>query len=226
MMSNLSQIAIGFGNGSVTIVRGDLVHDRGAKQRIVFESEEPITGLKMRNESSIMTLYISTTSRILKLIITGRGQNQAARVVEDSGCAVGCMTLDKSNDDIIIVRDDAIYYYGVDGRGPCYAYDGPKNLVTTFNHYVALACPPAVSSKSMRDNSLQSFGGAQANDIFNTSTFTLLDTSLKFIAHSESLVSQVKWVIKIWGDLFTVTVDGKVSLHRISSRVCLSNSGN
>jgi hypothetical protein len=219
-LDDLSQLAIGFANGSVTVVRGDLVHDRGAKQRTVHESEEPITGVEFREESRLTTLYVSTTSRILKLVISGRGQGQAARAVEDSGCGVGCMTLDKRTGDIVVVRDDAIYYYGVDGRGPCYAYDGPKSLVAIYEDYVALVSPPT-SSTPAKTNILRRFGGAQADELFNTSTFTLLDTGLKFVAHSESLVSQVKTLFMTWGDLFTLTQDGKVGLPRINQNFLL-----
>ncbi|KAL2069728.1 hypothetical protein VTL71DRAFT_14407 [Oculimacula yallundae] len=208
-LDDLSQLAVGFANGSVTVVRGDLVHDRGAKQRTVHESEEPITGLEFRDEERVMTLYIATTSRILKLAISGR-QGQAARAVEELGCAVGCMTLDKRTGDIVVVRDDAIYYYGIDGRGPCYAHDGLKSLVTVFGAYVALVSPPSTNTSTAKSNGLRRFGGAQAEDIFNTSTFTLLETGLKFVAHSESLVSQIKTLFKIWGDLFALTQDGKI----------------
>ncbi|CZS97412.1 related to PEP5 protein [Rhynchosporium agropyri] len=208
-LDDLSQLAVGFANGSITVVRGDLVHDRGARQRTVHESEEPITGLEFRDEERIMTLYISTTSRILKLSVSGR-QGQAARSVEELGCAVGCMTLDKRTGDIVVVRDDAIYYYGIDGRGPCYAHDGPKSLVTVFGAYVALVSPPSTNISPAKSNGLRRFGGAQAEDIFNTSTFTLLETGLKFVAHSESLVSQIKTLFKIWGDLFALTQDGKI----------------
>lgn len=120
------------------------------------------------------------------------------------------MTVDKRNGDIVVVRDDAIYYYGVDGRGPCFAYDGPKSLVEIYNDYIALVSPPATMPATTRSNTLRRFGGSQADDIFNTSTFTLLDTDLKFVAHSESLVSQIKALFTIWGDLFTLTQDGKV----------------
>lgn len=201
---------MGFANGSVTVIRGDLVHDRGAKQRTVHESEEPITGLEFREESKLTTLYVSTTSRILKLVISGKGQGQPAKNVEDAGCGAGCMTVDKRNGDIVVVREDAIYYYGVDGRGPCYAYDGPKSLVTIYGDYVALVSPAA--NTTSLSSTLRRFGGMKADDIFNTSTFTLLDTDLKFVAHSESLVSQVKTLFSIWGDLFSLTLDGKVSL--------------
>ncbi|KAI1006523.1 Vacuolar protein sorting-associated protein 11 [Podosphaera aphanis] len=209
-VDDLSQLAFGFGNGSVTVIRGDLVHDRGAKQRTIFDSEEPITGLELRDEYLVPTLYIATTSRVLKLIISARGQSNLVKTVEDAGCALGCMTFDKKNGDIVVVRDDAIYYYGVDGRGPCYAYDGPKSMVTVYKDYITLASPPGAASKSVRGSNLLRLGGAQADEIFNTSTFTILDTGLKFIAHSESLVSQVKIQFIIWGSLFTLMQNGKI----------------
>ena len=207
---------MGFANGSVTVIRGDLIHDRGARQRIVHESEEPITGLVFRADAGLTTLFVATTARILKLVISGRGQGQPARTLEDSGCGVGCMTVDDDTGDIVVARDDAIYYYGIDGRGPCIGCDGPKSLVAIYGDYIALVSPPAASHSSSKSNNLRRFGGSQADEIFNTSTFTLLDTDLKFIAHSESLVSEVRALFVIWGDLFTLTQNGKV---RISTHI-------
>jgi hypothetical protein len=196
----------------VTVIRGDLIHDRGAKQRIVHESEEPITGLVFRADSGLTSLFVATTARILKLVISGRGQGQPARTLEDAGCGVGCMTVDSDTGDIVVARDDAIYYYGVEGRGPCIGCEGPKSLVGIYGDYIALVSPPAASNSSLKSSNLRSFGGSQADEIFNTSTFTLLDTDLKFIAHSESLVSEVRALFVIWGDLFTLTQNGKVCI--------------
>ena len=207
-LDDLSQLAVGFANGAVTVIRGDLIHDRGAKQRIVFESEEPITGVEFRENSKLTTLYVATTNRILKLVISGKGQGQPARALEDTGCGVGCMTVDRRSGDIVVVRDDAIYHYGPDGRGPCYAYDGPKSFVTVYGDYIALVSPPATAVTN-KSSALRRFGG-QADEIFNTSTFTLLDTDLKFVAHSQSLISVVKTIFIAWGDLYMLTQDGKV----------------
>ncbi|KAI9744891.1 MAG: hypothetical protein M1818_001816 [Claussenomyces sp. TS43310] len=211
-LGDLSQLAVGFANGAVTVVRGDLIHDRGAKQRTVFESEEPITAVEFRDVAKLTTLYVATTSRILKLVISGKGQGQPAKTIEDSGCGVGCMTVDKQNGDVVVVRDDAIYYYGLEGRGPCFGYEGPKSLVEIYGDYVALVCPPASSAVS-QSNALRRFGGTHTDEIFSTSTFTLLDTDLRFVAHSESLVSNVKALFMIWGDLFTLTQDGKIQRY-------------
>ncbi|CAG7932361.1 unnamed protein product [Penicillium olsonii] len=208
---DLSQVAIGFANGSVTIIRGDLIHDRGARQRIVFESEEPITGLEVQN-GAITTLYISTTSRILTLVIAGRGQGQPARVLEDTGCGLGCMTLDKEGGDILIAREDAVYTYGPRGRGASYAFESPKTSIDAFRDYVALVCPPKAGSG--KSDPLRKYTANPGEEIFGTTTFTLLDTDLKFIAHSEALVSPMKQIFMEWGQLFLLTTDGKIFRYR------------
>jgi tetratricopeptide (TPR) repeat protein len=61
-----------------------------------------------------------------------------------------------------------------------------------------------------RSNPLRTFGIAPADDVFNTSSFTLLNTELRFVAHQEQLTSQVKAIISEWGDLFVFTIDGKI----------------
>uniref|UniRef100_A0A093VNI3 Vacuolar protein sorting-associated protein 11 like n=1 Tax=Talaromyces marneffei PM1 TaxID=1077442 RepID=A0A093VNI3_TALMA len=173
-LEDLSQVAVGFANGSVAIIRGDLINDRGARQRIVFESQEPITGLEVQHGHTITTLFIATTNRILTLTIAGRGQGQPARVLEDAGCALGCMALDKETGDILIAREDAIHTYGLRGRGPSFAYDSPKHSLNLFKGYVALVCPPKTAAS--KSDPLHRFSVGQTDDIFNTTTFTFLDT--------------------------------------------------
>jgi vacuolar protein sorting-associated protein 11 len=207
----LSQIAVGFANGAVAVIRGDLIHDLGTKQRIVFESEEPVTGVQLATDEKLTTLFVSTTSRILKLGLSKKGQGLPPKTVEDQGCAVGCMALDKSTGDVVVAREDAIYTYRLDGRGPPKAYESPKSLVAISRQYIALACPPA--SSNMRDPSAmrRRFGVSASDTIFNASSFVLLEPDLRVVAHTETLISPVKYIFDIWGDLFTLTQEGKVS---------------
>ena len=208
LLDNLSQLAVGFANGAVTLIRGDLINDRGAKQRTVFESEEPITGVEFRQDPTTQ-LYLATTGRILTLTISGKGQGQPAKVLEDTGCAVGCMTFDETNGDIVVVRDDAIQYYGANGRGPSYAYEGPKQLVNIFGDYLAIVSPPRASHPSGMSG-LRRFGGGRAEDMFMTSTFALVDADLKYFAYTEDLPSQINALFIEWGDLFLLTNEGKL----------------
>ena len=208
VVDDLSQVAVGFANGSVTVIRGDLIHDRGTKQRTVFESEDPITALQVR-QGPMTTLYIATTGRLSSIIISGKGQGQAVRTVDNRGCGVGCMTQDLESGDIVVARDDAIYYYGQGGRGPSYAFDGPKTMVMMFRDYVGLVCPPRVAQVS-KSKTFRRLGVEGVDDLFSSSSFTLLDTDLKYIAHAESLPSQIKEAFVEWGELFLLTTEGKL----------------
>lgn len=245
---------MGFGNGSITLIRGDLVHDRGTKQRVIFENEEPITSLCFSPASSQLsgpyrnipgadggdTLYVATTARILTLVTAGKGAGQPARVLENQGCGVGCMAtaIDRSDEratvneggDVVVARDDALYFYGPNGRGACYSYEGPKQLVEIFRNYVALVTPPSSRPSTAVQSSragvsgtlkrlMQGSSGSDGDDPFDLTKFTLLDTELKFIAHSERLAAGVRQVFTSWGDLFVLTLGGKLyRYHEISLR--------
>ena len=208
VLDDLSQVAVGFANGAVTVIRGDLIHDRGTKQRTVFESEYPITALEVR-EGSTTVLFIATTSQICSLVISGKGQGQQVRSVDSQGCGVSCMTLDNESKDIIIARDDAIYYYDLKGRGPSFAFEGPKKLIRMYKDYVGLICLPRVAQLS-KSKTFRRLGGNEVDELMSSTSFTLLDTDLRYIAHTESLPSQVKELFVEWGELFLLTLDGKL----------------
>ncbi|KAF2767555.1 vacuolar protein sorting-associated protein 11 [Teratosphaeria nubilosa] len=211
--ADMAQVAVGFGNGAVTVVRGDFIHDRGTKQRTVFESEEPITGLEFC-EANQTALYIATTSHIRVLIISGSKQGTPARNLDDHGCAVGCMTLEPGSRDIIVARDDAIYMYSLRSKSPAYAYEGAKKLVGVHKDNILVVSPP--KSNSFAANALRTFGGAQAEGLLNSSTFTILNPDLKLIAYQDTLNSQVNAIFSIWGDVFLLGIDGK--LYRYHER--------
>lgn len=141
------------------------------------------------------------------------------------------MTIDRRTGEIVVARDDAIYYYTIDGRGPPRAYDAPKSLISVYDDYVALVSPASALGGSGGDgggasgaagggNALRRrFGtsAAAADVLFNTSTFALLETDLKVVAHSETLLSPVKSIFQLWGSLCVLTLDGKVRLYREKS---------
>lgn len=208
VLDDLTQVAIGFANGSVTIVRGDFIHDRGTKQRTVFESEDSITGLDVR-QGATKVLYIATTGKISSLVISGKGQGQPVRTVDNRGCSVDCMTYDSTTGDLIVAREDAVYYYGVNGRGPSFALDGPKRLIKLYKHYVALICPPRVAQLSSTAT-FRRLGAGDMDDLLGNPSFTLLDTDLRYVAFTESLPAQPRDVFIFANELLLLTEQGKL----------------
>jgi hypothetical protein len=125
------------------------------------------------------------------------------------------MTIDNNTRDVVVAREDGIYYYGLHGRGPVFAYEGPKQSISIFKDYVAVVSPPqatrTVSTVARAATApLRALGIHQADDPFSFSSFTVLNPDLKFISHQESVKSQIRLLFMEWDDLFMLTLDGKV----------------
>ena len=142
------------------------------------------------------------------MIISGKGQGQPARTLDEHGCAVGCMTKDPTTNDLVIARDDAVYTYAPRGRGASYAYEGAKSMIEMYKDYVMLVSPP--KNNLDRSTPMRAFGSGQADDLFNTSTFAILNPDLKIIAHSEAIPAQVHALFTAWGDVYALSLDGRL----------------
>ncbi|KAJ8096870.1 hypothetical protein POJ06DRAFT_45500 [Lipomyces tetrasporus] len=213
---DLSAIALGLANGNVILVRGDLLNDKGLKQKVIFESSDPVTGLAFYEASKTSLLYIATTTRILTIFTSGKSQGLPARVLEDKGCGSGCMALKKPTGEILVARDDAIYFYTPYGRGPCYMYDGPKDSIFVYKSYCAVVSLSAASSDASVQSSLRRFVGSvpSRDDPFGTTKFTILDTENKFVAYTGHFVDGVKAIFAEWGDLYVLGGDGQLYRHQ------------
>jgi len=101
---------------------------------VVYESLEPITGLGFEEQSltlgapegdkPTLSLFIVTTNRILSAPVSSKGE---ARTIDELGCGLGCAVMDWERRAMVVARDEAIYLYGPEGRGACYAYEGESS---------------------------------------------------------------------------------------------------
>jgi vacuolar protein sorting-associated protein 11 len=107
----------------VLLLKGDMLNSRHPKQRVVFESEEPVTALGFNEDARQTLLYIVTTNRIMTYSTSGKGQGSPARLLDALGCALGCVAY-RDDGEMIVGRDDAIYLYGGESKGAVYALEG------------------------------------------------------------------------------------------------------
>jgi len=100
------------------------------KARVIHESSEPITGLGFResttkseaSQSIPLSLFIVTVNRILSVLVSGKGGEP--RLLDETGCGLGCAALNAERSEMIMARDEAIQEYGPDGHGPSYTFEG------------------------------------------------------------------------------------------------------
>ncbi|KAI8930083.1 hypothetical protein BC831DRAFT_441260 [Entophlyctis helioformis] len=218
---NMTQVAVGLENGIVILYRGDLSRPRHSKTVVVHEGSE--------TDGMETTLYIVTLARILGCVTTGKDVKQ--NILEEQGTEIGLSlaTPYERDQEMAMARNEAVYFYGPDGRGPCFIIDGEKSHMTWFRGYLVLV------SKEMplRANVLTEFGNASesafspdADSALSRSwpsggptpghVLTIYDLKSKFIAYRGSFgtrrfdASPIKHVLAEWGELFVVTKENKM----------------
>jgi vacuolar protein sorting-associated protein 11 len=192
------------------------------KAKLIYSSSEPVTGLGFRPPSAVTSstekrstlLFLVTTSRVLSYVASGKG-GAIPDVLDDIGAALNCSVVMPSGD-VVIARDEAVYVYGPEGRGACYALDGTKSSVHAYGNSIVIVSPPFIPSAASNSATVRDYVARNANagrdymgsDISKVSIF---DLELKFIAHSGTYTEGVRDVFCEWGDVFVLTNDGKVS---------------
>ncbi|WWC88408.1 uncharacterized protein L201_003319 [Kwoniella dendrophila CBS 6074] len=262
LTSNLSHLAIGLGDGTVLLYKHLLQSlttsptslNSLPKARVIHESNEPITGLGFRepNYSSSPTshqssgssssnigisLFIVTTNRILSAPVSGnsKGSSSETRTIDELGCGLGCAIMDWRRKEMIVARDEAIYLYNNEGRGACYAYEGPKSSIAIYQHNLIIISPPFYPSANSASATVRHYVSKQSNittssnGVSNTSTsdiskVTVFDLQNKLISYSGTYRDGVREVFCQWNGIFVFGGNGKLtklSEHTTSAKLAV-----
>jgi hypothetical protein len=240
LTSNLSHLAIGLGDGTVLLYRHLLQSLTTSptsltslpKARIVHESQEPITGLGFRepvsssaskasapNNTAQLSLFIVTISRVLCAAVSGRVGE--VRTIDELGAGLGCTSMDWDKREMIIARDEAIYLYGTEGRGACYAYDGmslfrteanitgPKSAIAVYKHNLIITSPPFFPTAGSNSATVRHFvsSGGSNSDV---SKVTIFDLQNKLISYSGTFKDGIREVFCQWSGIFVLGGNNKV----------------
>ncbi|KAG1895743.1 uncharacterized protein F5891DRAFT_984046 [Suillus fuscotomentosus] len=157
LSSALSFLAIGLADGTVLLYR-HLDQPMSSttslttlpNTRIIHESSpESITGLGFREFSgptnadakdNNLHLFIVTTNSVYLYHVSGKGGRVSSVLLDDIGCGLGYVVMDWRAENIVLVRDEEVYTYGLQGRELPYGYearvaggDGDASRVTAFD---------------------------------------------------------------------------------------------
>ncbi|KAJ8916872.1 hypothetical protein NQ315_005879 [Exocentrus adspersus] len=200
----LQLMAIGFVDGSLIIYRGDITRDRSSKQKFLRNSSTVITGLAFKSTASTICLFVATENSVNVYNITHKDKEQKTQL-DNVGCVKKCCVLAESMQEshFMIGRNDAIYCYTSDGRGPCYAVEGEKVMLEWFRTYLIII------SKTNRPTSLTSMSNEIQNNVSQGDLITVLDIHNKFIVFSATM-PKIKAVLSEWGVFYILDEDNNV----------------
>ncbi|ODV92546.1 hypothetical protein CANCADRAFT_88871 [Tortispora caseinolytica NRRL Y-17796] len=202
---DFSFLAFGFANGTIVIARGDLIHDRGVKQRIALDGSDPITGLFFAHANRRYPIfYVSTTSKLFTIDSTGRTR-EPLRVLDETGCALGCMAFDSENQSILVARDSSISLYDSDGRLPNISFESSKQSAFFFNNYLALSAPTDSDASPDVSSVLNTIS---YNNISQRSTkVVIIDTHNHIIAYTSYFPSGIRSIFYNNSELYILSLD-------------------
>ncbi|KAJ3270632.1 Vacuolar protein sorting-associated protein 11 [Terramyces sp. JEL0728] len=141
VLDNLTQVAIGLENGVVILIRGDVSRDRVTKSRIVHEGTEIIAGLGFREDENGVFLYIATMARVLICPTTVSKEPILLDVIA-SEAGNTALTPQERNQDMLIANQEAVYFYGPEGKGPGYLMTVSKEITNVDVRSSEVAAKP------------------------------------------------------------------------------------
>ncbi|EIN07034.1 hypothetical protein PUNSTDRAFT_114539 [Punctularia strigosozonata HHB-11173 SS5] len=225
LSATLSYLAIGMGDGTVIVYRhldqslfsGSSSLTSLPKPRVIHESPtEPITGLGFREpteDNLNVHLLIVTTNRVLSYQASGRGSGGAAAVVDEIGAGLGCSTMDWHAKDMVVARDEAIYLFGTEGRGQCYAYEGQKMSIHTHLNYLVIVSPPFAPSASSASATVRNFvarSGVTSGANADVTKVTVFELENGIIGYSGTFPGGVREIFSAWDEIYILPNDGKL----------------
>lgn len=138
---SLTCIAVGYTSGKVILIRGDLLRDRGLKQRVIYEGSDPITGIHYNRFEQI--LYATTTSKVITILTTGRNQGKALRILANkSGVNVDCSDIEPRSAKLIVADDEGFRFYNHISKAHVINFNIPKRkILRLFKDYLLVVSP-------------------------------------------------------------------------------------
>ncbi|KAH3903196.1 tethering complex subunit PEP5 SCDLUD_000814 [Saccharomycodes ludwigii] len=198
----LNCIAVGYTDGSIILIRGDIYRDRGSKQRIIYydSQKEPITNLALEESSTY--LFVSTTSKIMVFSTHGRNNKQPDLILNnENGVDLYCGQIDLLQKNFICVTKDSLDTYTFKGEKKSLSLDVPSKtqLFQIDENRILL-----VSDVDSSSYTSKAFSGMTNNSV------NILDIRNKLVSMSAFIPSQVIHI-------FTFKFDGIPSIMLFSS---------
>ncbi|XP_050531925.1 vacuolar protein sorting-associated protein 11 homolog [Daktulosphaira vitifoliae] len=200
-------MAVGFIDGSIVLYKGDLSRDRNSKPKVLKNLGQEITGMAFKYVvNNQWYLFVSTASSVQQFNLSSK-DSYPMTVLDAVGCDFKCSVLVNGPDGhFMIAKEDAIYCYTVDSRGPCYVVGGQKIILHWFRSYLIIVSKDSGKSH----NTVTVSSTTKHSDEIAAVSLTILDIQNKFIVFTTTM-REIISVLSEWGSLYVLTASGSLS---------------
>uniref|UniRef100_A0A1I8J5J3 Vacuolar protein sorting-associated protein 11 homolog n=1 Tax=Macrostomum lignano TaxID=282301 RepID=A0A1I8J5J3_9PLAT len=193
---NLSCLLLGFSTGVVQLHRGDV------------------------SESRVTTVFATTDKSVFALVITAKDHVTKICLESNFGAAPCCTCLSESDPDpqLVVANRTVAYFYNMDGRGACTAFDMEIEQLRWFRSYLV-----ALGKRGSITTAAGSQQQQQSNALKDTHMLTVYETRHKFAAMYNPFRGGVRAILAEWGSLLLLTADCR--LHCLTEKDAASKMG-
>ncbi|XP_055606181.1 vacuolar protein sorting-associated protein 11 homolog [Uranotaenia lowii] len=180
-------MAIGFAQGNISLYRGDISRDRSKTLKQLTAGSTSISGIAFKHSHKVTQMFVCSDSGVYLYNLQSR--DKEIRINLDTvRSPVGCCALQTGHNEghFMVGRDDAVYCYTSDGRGPCYALEGKKTLLQWFRSHLLIV------SKNTRAGAGNGF------------VLTVIDIQNKFIVFT-CPIEEVVAILTEFGSCYILT---------------------
>lgn len=185
-------VCVGLDNGFVYCIKGDVARERVSRLKLSVDPAtetkpaSPVTGLGFRVDGAALQLFALSTISVN--LFDMHREPPVKHVLDQLGGEGQSMTM-SDKQDLVVGRPEAVYFYEVDGRGPCWASEDEKRYLSWFRGYLlAVTARPGRPDKNL---------------------FCIYDLKNKLIGYRKE-VGDVAHILCEWGIITIITKDQKV----------------
>jgi len=240
VLEDLSQLAIGLGNGAVMLFDGNLIRDRNVRQTLIQGQGDTVVSVHFREPDAPSTTGSSTSASqktpppVSLFVVTTRsvatiytklpgGKYPRDEIDSENGCEElgGCCMNDEKR--LVVATKDAVFFYEAEEKREAYGFEGNKKLCAWFNGYLVLVNENLknIEANAAAVSGVDGGAGGVKRKLAKTDTLTIYDLRNKFIAYTSKFES-CAFVVSEFSSLFLITQDKKfyqLSEHDLQSKM-------
>lgn len=145
--------AIGFDRGTISLYRGDISRDRTKTLKSISAGTTAITGIAFKQQGKTVQMFVCSDSGVIVFNLQHKDR-EVKTVLDKTVAPTRCCELQTahgtSETHFMVGRDDAVYCYTIDGRGPCYALEGEKSIIQWFRSHLLTISKPTKNTMSLQ----------------------------------------------------------------------------
>ncbi|XP_054082835.1 vacuolar protein sorting-associated protein 11 homolog [Zeugodacus cucurbitae] len=139
LKDHLLCISIGLDNGNLLIHRSVINQDMTPNFLCISTGKCSILGIEFQHKKDYLYLFVCSEEKVCVYDILGNNISVEQNLEYFSTTVSSCSILHNSENSFFLIgREDALYCFTIDGRGPCYAIGGRKKVIGCLNQNVVM----------------------------------------------------------------------------------------